>query len=283
MQDDPRQAEQLQREAWRRGAEGWERRQGALRKKTAVVSQWLIDALDPQPGQRLLELAAGPGETGFLAAARLGSEGRLLSTDQSPEMLEVARRRAAELGLDNVDFATIDAQELDLEPGSFDGALCRWGYMLMGDPDRALRNTHRVLRPGGRLALATWATPDRNLWMVAPVIQLVSRGAMPMPDPSQPGPFAMPDPAAVGQQLEACGFASAETDRIDFSQTYASFDEYWEETIDMAAPVTAALRELDRSGQAEVRESVRQALFEFTAQDGRLEVPASAVVAVASA
>src|SRR5690349_21362730 len=171
--------DQRQRELWRRGAEGWERRQAALRERTAPVSQWLVDAIDPQPGERLLEIAAGPGETGFIAAQRIGPEGQLLCTDQAPEMVEVARRRASELGLTNVDFATIDAQKLELEPGSFDAALCRWGYMLMRDPEEAMRRTRVALRGGGRLALATWDRPDRNLWRAAPVMPLGRRGFIP--------------------------------------------------------------------------------------------------------
>src|SRR5690348_5370908 len=215
--------DQRQRELWRRGAEGWERRQAALRERTAPVSQWLVDAIDPQPGERLLEIAAGPGETGFIAAQRIGPEGQLLCTDQAPEMVEVARRRASELGLTNVDFATIDAQKLELEPGSFDAALCRWGYMRMRDPEEAMRRTRVALREGGRLALATWDRPDRNLWMAAPVMALVGQGVIPPPNPADPSPFAIHDPVDLEGRLLSAGFSSVRTDRIDLSQSYPSF------------------------------------------------------------
>jgi ubiquinone/menaquinone biosynthesis C-methylase UbiE len=154
---DADQRDAQQRESWRRAAEAWERWQEPLGELTAPVSQWLVDAIRPEAGQRVLELAAGPGETGFLAAERIGPDGRLLSTDQSPEMVEVARRRLAKRGLENVDLEVIDAQRLELEPASFDAVICRWGYMLMGDPDEALRRTRTVLRDGGRLALAACA------------------------------------------------------------------------------------------------------------------------------
>src|SRR5437763_10097541 len=131
MATEPRERDEQQRELWRRAAQGWERWQEPLRRKSAPVSEWLVDAIDPQPGERILELAAGPGETGFMIAQRLGPEGRLLCTDQAPEMVEVARRRASELGLTNVDFAVFDVQQLELEHGEFDAAVCRWGYMLM--------------------------------------------------------------------------------------------------------------------------------------------------------
>ena len=275
--------DQRQRELWRRGAEGWERRQASLREKTAPVSQWLVDAIDPQPGERLLDIAAGPGETGFIAAQRIGPEGRLLSTDQAPEMLEVARRRASELKLTNVDFAVVDAQELELEPGSFDAALCRWGYMLMRDPNEAMRRTRVALREGGRLALATWDRPDRNLWMAAPVMALVGQGVIPPPNPADPSPFTLHDPVDLEGRLRSAGFSSVRTDRIDLSQWYPSFDEYWAETLDMAAPVAGAVAGAEPSQGEAVRLATREALSQFTRDDGRLEIPAGAVVAVAVA
>jgi SAM-dependent methyltransferase len=198
-------------------------------------------------------------------------------------MVEVARRRARELGLTNVDFAVIDAQELDLEPGSFDAALCRWGYMLMANPDEAIRRTRTVLPEGGTLALATWDGPDQNLWMAAPVMALVGHGAIPPPNPSDPSPFAMNDPEALEARLRAAGFASARTDRVEFVQRYPSFDEYWAETLDMSAPVTATLAGLTAADAESVRGATRDTLSRFTRADGRIEVPANAWVAVAVA
>jgi ubiquinone/menaquinone biosynthesis C-methylase UbiE len=275
--------DERQREFWRRGAQGWERRQGSLREKTAPVSQWLVNAIDPQPGQRVLDLAAGPGETGFMVAQRLGAEGELLCTDQSPEMIEVARRRASELGLTNVEFAVIDAQQLDLEPRSFDAAVCRWGYMLMGNPDEAMRRTREVLREGGRLALATWDRPDRNLWMAAPVMALVAQGAMPPPNPAEPSPFALPDPADLERRLRTAGFGSVRTEGLQFAQRYPSFDEYWAETLDLGAPIAAAVAGLSASEAESVRAAAGDTLAQFTGPDGAIEIPANALVALAVA
>jgi SAM-dependent methyltransferase len=272
-----------QREAWRGAAQAWERHQESLREATAPVSRWLVDAIDPQPGARVIELAAGPGETGFIAAQRIGAQGRLLSTDQSPEMVDAARRRAAELGLENVEFAVIDAQTLELEPGSFDAALCRWGYMLMGNPGEALRRTRTVLRDGGRLALAAWDGPDRNLWMAAPMIALVAQGVLPPPDPSDPSPFALRDPADLERRLGAAGFSSARTDHVDFPRRYPSFEQYWEETMGLSAPVQKAMGSLSAQATEAVRTATRETLGPFFDDEGHIEVPARTVVAVAVA
>jgi ubiquinone/menaquinone biosynthesis C-methylase UbiE len=141
---------------WEAMAPGWERDRAFIWDASQAVGDWMVEQLDPQPGQTILELAAGPGDTGFLAAARLGKGGRLLATDFSPTMVEVARRRGRELGLTNVDYRVLDAERMDLEDASVDGVLCRWGYMLMADPAAALRETRRVLQRGGRLVFSVW-------------------------------------------------------------------------------------------------------------------------------
>ena len=142
------------------------------------------------PGDTVLELAAGAGDTGFEAAALAGERGRLISTDFSPAMVDVARRRGAELGLGNVDYRVMDAERIELDADSVDGVLCRFAYMLMPDPAAALAETRRVLRPGGRLALAVWGAPERNPWVTIGFGLLVERGHMPPPDPGAPNPFA---------------------------------------------------------------------------------------------
>ena len=154
---------------------------------------------------------------------------------------------------------------------------------MMADPDEALRRTRRALKQGGRLAMATWDRPDRNLWMSAPVIALVSEGAMPPPNPADPSPFAMADPADIERRLRAAGFRSARAEVITFPQTYASFDVYWEETMDMAAPILGAVESLQPDEVAKVLAKTQETLAQFTGENGRIEAPANAVVAAAVA
>src|SRR5688500_899056 len=145
-------AKQESRKRWGAAARAWEAHGEALRRETMPVSSWMVEAIQPQPGDTLLELAAGPGDTGFLAAELIRPGGTLISSDIAPEMLTVAQERARRLGIDNVRFKQIDAEtSIDIEAASLDGVLCRWGYMLMTDPGTALQETRRVLKPGARL------------------------------------------------------------------------------------------------------------------------------------
>src|SRR3954453_20031618 len=122
------------RESWELAAPGWAARADAFERDTFPVSRWLVDHLDLQPGHTVLELAAGTGDTGFLAAELVRPGGRLISTDGAEAMVAAAERRAAELGLDNIEHRTMEAEWIDLETASVDAVLCRWGYMLLADP-----------------------------------------------------------------------------------------------------------------------------------------------------
>ncbi len=169
---------------WEAAASGWVRRQDQIRDWAAPVAQWMVQSADPQPGEQVLELAAGLGETGLLAAELVAPVGRAIISDQAEAMLDGARRRAAELGISNVEFKVLNAEWIDLPLASLDIVLCRWGYMLMADPLAALGESRRVLRPGGRLALAIWDTIQANPWALLPALELSERGS----GAGRPGP-----------------------------------------------------------------------------------------------
>jgi SAM-dependent methyltransferase len=183
------------RATWDRMAPGWEDRREWFMEITGRVNAWLADALGPQGGKTVLELAAGTGDLGFLVAERAGGGARVISTDFSPEMVDVARRNGEARGATDVEYRVLDAERMDLEDDSVDAVACRWGYMLMADPAAALGETRRVLRAGGPLAFAVWSTPDRNPWATLPAMTLIQRGHMPAPAPGAPGLFSMGDEA----------------------------------------------------------------------------------------
>ena len=201
-------------ETWQTTAPGWERWRAQLAENLSPVRTWLITELAPRPGDTVLELCAGPGETGFAAAEIVGERGRLLSTDFSPEMVEMARRRGAELGLRNVDYRVIDAERIELDANSVDGVLCQSGYMLVADPAAALSETRRVLRPGGRVALSVWGEPERNPWASIAGRFLVERGHMPPPEPGAPGAFSMASEERTRELLEGAGFTAVRIEEV---------------------------------------------------------------------
>jgi len=273
-------------QAWEEAAPGWVRRSELVRELSAPVSHWMIDAVAPQPGQRLLELAAGLGETGLLAAELVAPTGGVIVSDQAEAMLDGARERANQLGLSNVEFQVLDAEWIDLPLAGVDAVLCRWGYMLTADPAAALAETRRVLRPGGRLALAVWDALARNPWAQLPALELIARGLAPPPDPAAPlppGPFALGDPQRVRQLLEHAGFTEVRVDALDLLRRHASFHEFWESTLDLSRNLHDAVLSHAAAEVAQIEASLAERFAPYTASDGTLAIPARTLVASASA
>jgi ubiquinone/menaquinone biosynthesis C-methylase UbiE len=269
-------------QSWEQMAEGWERQRTMLWKLTRPVGEWLVEALDPKPGETILELAAGLGDSGFEAAARVGAGGRLISTDFAPAMVEVARRHGAEVGVSNAEFRTMDAEDMDLPDGGIDGVLCRFGYMLMSDRAAALRETHRVLGDGGRVALAVWGAPERNPWATVAARALMEQTGAPPPDPDAPGIFAMADPERTRALLSGAGLEPRRTDEVEVLWSFDSGDDLWRWVLDVAGPLSVAVRGMPAEDQLAVRKKVDANLEPHTGPDGRVELPGMAVTVLAT-
>jgi SAM-dependent methyltransferase len=260
----------------------WERRRADVEKVATPVREWMLRELRQQEGDTVLELAAGVGETGFEAATVVRETGRLITTDFSPAMLEAARRRGAELGVANVDYRVIDAEQIELEDDSVDRVLCRFGYMLMADPAAALAETRRVLRPGGRLTLAVWGALERNPFFGIIAISLVQRGHIPPPEPPPaPGPFSMASAERLEELLQDAGFAEVRSEEVPVRFDVPDVDEYLSVISDTAGPIALALRGLAEPDRAAVRTDVEDSLQRFAIEAG-YELPGVALCAVAS-
>jgi len=276
---------QASREGWEEAAAGWQRQQERVRAFGAPVSAWMLDAITPQPGQRVLELAAGMGETGMLAAELVAPIGGVIVSDQAEAMLAGARARAAELSLSNIEFQVLNAEWIDLPVASVDAVLCRWGYMLMADPAAALGETRRVLRPGGRLALAVWDAIELNPWALEPALELHERELGPSPDEvrERPGPFALGSSEALTELLEGAGFHEIRVHALDLVRRHSSFDELWEVTLDLSRVFHDAVLSRPAAEVHEIKAGLAARLSRYAGEDGALAVPARTLVASASA
>jgi ubiquinone/menaquinone biosynthesis C-methylase UbiE len=262
-------------------APGWERRRTRIESTVAPVRKWMIQMLAPGPGNIVLELGAGVGDTGFEAAAIIGENGRLISTDFSTEMVDAARRRGAALGLRNVDYRVMDAERTGLDDQSVDGVLCRFAYMLMADPSAALVETRRVLRPGKRVALSVWGAPEHNPWISILARVLVERGHTTPPEPGAPDAFSMGNAERTRAMLTRAGFSEVRTQELPVTFAFRDAADYVSYASDTAGPFAIVLRGLSDGDRQAVQSRLAEAFAGF-ASPGGYELPGLALAAVAS-
>jgi SAM-dependent methyltransferase len=280
---DPEEYRRAAFDQWSRSAAGWQKRAAEVQQWGQPVSEWLLDAVQLQPGQTVVELAAGTAETGLLAAERVKPGGRVLISDFTDEMLDAARARAQELGADNVEFRQIDLESIGIGAALVDAAIVRWGLMLVADAPAAARELRRILKPGGRLAVAVWDVPERNPWATIPTTEIVERGLVPPRDPSGPGMFALSPESKLRDLLEESGFTDVTVDGIELERREDSADEYLNLTRDLSRPFADFLERADADVAGSVIEGIERRLEPYAAEDGAIVLPGRTLVASASA
>jgi ubiquinone/menaquinone biosynthesis C-methylase UbiE len=270
------------RAVWDEMAPGWDRHRELMWETTKHVAEWLVRRVDPRPGDVILDLAGGPGDNGFLAAPLVGDSGKVIVTDFAPQMVEVARRRAEQSGLANVETRVLDAERMDLADDSVDGIICRWGFMLMLDPQSALSECRRVLRDGGRLALSVWAAPEKNPWVTTVGMTMMQLGHEPGNDPFGPGGiFSLSDHDALRALLENAGFTDVSVEEMPVDWRFESSAESWEFTSQVAGALARLVRGLPPEKVDELRAALERNEEAFRTDEG-LVLPGVTVNVAAS-
>ncbi|MGC9220495.1 MAG: class I SAM-dependent methyltransferase [Solirubrobacteraceae bacterium] len=268
---------------WDQAAAGWGRQADRMNHDALPVSRWMLDHTGPLPGDTVLELGAGSGDTGLMAAAELGLGGTVIISDASVAMLEIPREKAAAAKLGNVEFRQLQLEWIDLPTASVDVVLCRWAIMLTLDPGTALRECRRVLRPGGRLAVAVWDSTQANPW-ASLVTNAVRDLGYAKPRPVHgPGLFSLSDAEALQNLLADAGFLDITLDRIGLQRVYRDVVDWLGETRDLSIPFQALWRRLDDDARRKLRELLIERGGAHRQADGTLVFPASCIVLAAGA
>ena len=210
-------------------AGAWGEHAAYIDARGAAVSERMLELTAPRPGERVLELACGPGGPGFAAAGLVAPGGEVVVSDVVPEMTAIAAARAEALGLTNVTTRELDLERIDQPDGSYDVVLCREGLMLVADPARAAGEIRRVLRPGGRVALAVWGPRERNPWLGVVFDAVGEQIGAPVPPPGVPGPFSLEDSDRLAGLLSAAGLSDVVVGEIAVPLHAASFEEWWDQ------------------------------------------------------
>lgn len=275
-------AREKSRDVWDEMAAGWDRHRDYMWNTTRHVAEWLVDHANLKDGDIVLDLAGGTGDNGFLAARRVGSSGKLIITDFAPLMVETARRRAREQGLGNVETRVLDAEKMDLDDASVDAIICRWGFMLMLDPQAALKECRRVLKSGGRLALSVWGVPEQNPWVTVIGMTMMQMGHQPGGDPFGPGGmFSLAEADTIRSMLTATGFTDTTFEEMPVVWRYGSFDETWNFMTQVAGAIAALVKDLPVGEVDKLRRALENNVEPFR-DDSGLALPGVAINVAAS-
>jgi len=237
---------------WSSAAPAWKKYDGATVRAFTAVSERMLAAASIGAGQRVLDIACGTGEPAIPAAVQVGATGSVLATDFSEPMLAVAREKARDRGLANIEFRRVDGEEVDVG-GAFDAVLIRFGIMFMPDALACLKQAYRALKTGGRISVATWTAVDRNPWLLLPITAIKRHVEVPSPAPDAPGLFAYADPNRLRSTLEAAGFVDVRLDEVPI--TVASFAtplEYFRYITELSAPLSALLAKASPETRAKI-------------------------------
>jgi SAM-dependent methyltransferase len=263
---------------WAAVAPGWAEHADYIDQRAAELTEVLLGFGAPRPGERVLELACGPGGLGLAAAPRVAPDGEVVLSDVAREMTAIAAARASALGVENVSTRMLDFEQIDEPDGSYDVVLCREGLMFAAEPARVAREIQRVLRPGGRAALAVWGPRERNPWLGMVLDAVSAQLGAPVPPPGIPGPFSLADAARLAAILRGADLTDVTVRELAVPLRAASFEEWWKRTSALAGPLSKILGSLHEHAVGEIRARLREAVRPYE-KGQALELPGVTLVA----
>lgn len=263
---------------WSETAPYWEKHRAVIREMFTPVTQALIEAAHITRGSAVLDIATGPGEPALAIAEFVGNEGKVLGIDPVPEMVEAARREAKRRGLHNAAFTVAQADALPADAGGFDAVVSRFGVMFFPTPLDAIREMLRVLKPGGRIALAVWYFAERN-----PFHYILSRVVeryvdSPLPAADAPDAFRYAEPGKLGAILSATGAAAVSERVFPFSvRASVSLEDFWTLRTEMSERLRNKLAKIPKDQMAQVKREVIEGLREYSDREG-ITMPAEVLI-----
>jgi SAM-dependent methyltransferase len=227
----------------------------------------MLDLAGVAEGSRVLDVGAGAGDSTVVAAQRVGSRGRVLATDVSASMLEVAAELARQAGLTNVDTRVVDAQCLDLAPDSFDAAVSRNCLMLIPDYRQALAGIRRVLKPGGRFAAIVFSAPGRCPYLSLPHAIVFRIGRFASPAPERFGEFRLGAPGVLKDAFGTAGFREISVHTVPARRRFPSLAAAMQYARG-PLPLRELMARLSRAEQEQAWAEIERALAQFVGPQG---------------
>ncbi len=260
-----------QRATWAGLSGGWAKWDLTIMDQLGPVGAAMIESLDVAENQQHLDIASGTGEPG-LSIARLAPTGRVVLSDLSAEMLDVATRRAVAAGVANIETTVCSADDLPFGDAVFDSVSVRFGYMFFPDAAAATAEFARVLKPGGRLCSSVWVKPEENPWTTILMQAIGTEVVLAPPEPDGPSMFRCASPGWVGAVYQAAGLQNVAEWDVAVELVTTSPIEYWEMMSEHVSLAVGALQQVDPSARGRIRTRVIADVSAYE-KDGRVRVP----------
>jgi SAM-dependent methyltransferase len=249
---------------WSENASAWRKHNATIRTMFAPLTAALIEDTGITKGQKVLDVAGGPGEPSLTIAETVGRNGSVTCTDAVAEMVAAAEAEAQRRGLTNIEFQKCVAESLPFAGDSFDAVVSRLGVMFFPDVPAALREMLRVIKPEGALGFVVWGKSEINPFTNA-VTQVISRYVeMPPVAPDEPGAFRFAEPGKLAGLLVQAGAADVRERELNFRiEAPISAAQYWELRSSTSGTLREKLATLPEDEQRRVALEVQQSVGEF--------------------
>lgn len=265
-----------QKASWDHFSSGWKKWDELTMGWLQPVGAEIIRSLQPKGADVVLDIAAGTGEPGLTIATML-TDGHVVVTDLSPDMIEIAKENAQRRGIANIKAQTCDVSELPFDDHTFDAVSCRFGFMFFPDMELAAKEMVRVLKPGGRIATSVWNVPEKNDWVTAIMSRIRANVDLPPAPPDAPGIFRCAKDGLMVDLFRNAGLNNVVQSEVLGTMHYGTIDTYWQMMTEMAAPVVTALSNANSETQAKIKTEVYDAL-QSSYPNGNVALSSSALV-----
>lgn len=263
---------------WSRSAPYWEKYRAVIREMFAPVTQALIEDAGITSRSTVLDVATGTGEPALSIADLVGPEGRVVGTDPVPEMLEAARREGSRQRRQNVSFEVASSDSLPFLDNTFDAVVSRFGVMFFPSPVDSVHEMLRVLKPGGKIAMAVWYLAERNPfdYTVSQVVERYAKSAA--PTQGSPDMFRFAKPGDLLATLLRAGATGASERLLRFSiRAPISVEDFWTLRSEMSERLRTKLAILSKTQIAELKREVIEALKAYASERG-ITFPAEVLI-----
>ena len=280
---DPGEFRNAQKESWDEAAAGWKKWSGWLDDHALPISERLVELAGVEPGSQVLDVGAGYGEPSLTAARKVGPDGRVVSSDPAAEMLAYGRERAAEAGIENIEFLNAGANDIDFPAESFDAAVSRWGIIFDPDGEGSAGRVRGFLKPGARFAISSWGTPEQVPMIARPMKAVISFLGLEPPPPGLPGPLSRPTPEDIGGLLQGGGFSDVKVEETDIDFDWGSPEEFSTYVREVIAPITRMVESQPEDVQPKAWEAIAEDIRPEAGDDGKLKLSNRVLMAVGQA